>query len=153
MTEAPLHARLRFLFAFSSRNGIQLLTNNMTFHNLPVLRRGGSVRRWGCPPVPARGVGHRDQSRSRRRQSGRQSAGSRRIRGASHVEGRPIMVILVKSLPSARCSFSGTVSTCPRFSGYTGDSDYPFILFYGKYAARRQENDKLAESIFIFREI
>ena len=36
---------------------------------------------------------------------------------------------------------------------YTGDSDYPFVLFYGKYAARRQENDKLAESIFIFREI
>ena len=35
------------------------------------------------------------------------------------------------------CSFSGTVRTCPRFSGQTRDSDYPFILLYGKYAARR----------------
>ena len=37
MTEAPLHARLRFRFIFSFRNGIQLFTNNVPLHDLAVL--------------------------------------------------------------------------------------------------------------------
>lgn len=37
MTEAPLHARLRFRFIFSFRNGIQLFTNNVPLYDLAVL--------------------------------------------------------------------------------------------------------------------
>ena len=37
MTEAPLHARLRFRFIFSFRNGIKLFTNNVPLHDLAVL--------------------------------------------------------------------------------------------------------------------
>ena len=36
MTEAPLHARLRFRFIFSFRNGIQLFTNNVSLYDLAV---------------------------------------------------------------------------------------------------------------------
>ena len=37
MTEATLHARLRFRFIFSFRNGIKLFTNNVPLHDLAVL--------------------------------------------------------------------------------------------------------------------
>ena len=55
MTEAPLHARLRFLFASSFRNGIQLFTNNVPLHDLAVLidAEGYRPRAFGCPSVPS----------------------------------------------------------------------------------------------------